>query len=96
MTHQSLPVRPWGRPSSTLLVGTFLLLLALTGSTWWTNGHGGAVDRIATVAFALAMAKMLIIGWVFMDVRSAPRMVVVAFVGWCAVTSLVVLGLLMT
>ncbi|MFJ2154027.1 cytochrome C oxidase subunit IV family protein [Streptomyces microflavus] len=62
-------------------------LMVLTVLSWQLagEGHAGMGTEASTVTlFVLAFGKVLIVGYIFMDLRWAPRALHVAFSLWCA------------
>ncbi|SNB90450.1 Cytochrome C oxidase subunit IV [Streptomyces sp. PgraA7] len=63
-------------------------LMALTTLSWQLagDGHAGMGTQASTVTlFVLAFGKVLIVGYIFMDLRWAPRTLHIVFSCWCAV-----------
>lgn len=60
-------------------------LMVLTVLSWQlaVEGHAGTEASTVTL-FVLAFGKVLIVGYIFMDLRWAPRALHVAFSLWCA------------
>lgn len=78
------------------MVVAWVILVALTTLSWKLAGAGHAglsAEAGAVALLVLAFSKVLIVGYVFMDLRWAPRTLHIAFSGWCAAicTVLVVL-----
>ncbi|MFJ8745990.1 cytochrome C oxidase subunit IV family protein [Embleya sp. NPDC127516] len=63
------------------------VLVALTTLSWKLAGDGHAglgAEASAVVLLVLAFGKVLIVGYVFMELRWAPRTLHVLFSCWCA------------
>jgi hypothetical protein len=69
--------------------GAWVLLIIATGVTWWlgTDHEAKAAGGRILVAMAIPVAflKVYLIGWEFMEVRTAPRALRAVFGAWVAV-----------
>lgn len=70
------------------LSAVWLLLTLVTFVSWWL-GAGGDVQhasaRVTAGVVAIALAKIQLVFWYFMDVRSAPAWLRWSCSGWLAV-----------
>ncbi|MFH9118414.1 cytochrome C oxidase subunit IV family protein [Streptomyces globisporus] len=72
-------------PWATLAAWATLMVLTVLSWQLAGEGHAGMGTEASMVTlFVLAFGKVLIVGYVFMDLRWAPRTLHVAFSLWCA------------
>lgn len=78
-----------------LLTLVWLGLVLATATTWWVGAdHGlGRGDAAALLVIAIAFVKVRFVGLHFMELRTAPRALRLAFEGYLVVTA-VTLGVL--
>jgi len=83
--------------ASTLRHPATLLWLLLAGATilsWFLSGHSASNHALATVSVILiALAKIRLIIWYFMEIRHAPAMWRWIFDGWLAVVGIALIAL---
>ena len=68
------------------VLAVWVALVALTLGSWWVGGdHGIGSARVAgAVVLVVAFVKLRFVGLHFMELRSAPRVMRIAFESWCA------------
>jgi heme/copper-type cytochrome/quinol oxidase subunit 4 len=70
------------------------LLVALTAASWWLGtDHGIAVAAASTVILLVAFAKVMVIGYSFMELRHSAAVLRVAFFGLTAIICTVLVGI---
>lgn len=83
------------------LGAVWAVLVAATCASWWLDAdHGATGDTGRTVAttlvLAIAFAKVRYIGLVFMELRTAPAALRLAFEGWVLLVGGVLIVLYLT
>lgn len=83
------------RTAQAHVIGAWAVLVALTALSWWLGTDHGVSDehaKLATCAVILvAFAKVWVVGHSFMELRHAMSTLRLAFAGWIAITSVLVL-----
>jgi len=72
-------------------ISVWLFLLVLTLVTlWFGTGHGAEdIKYSSTVALLIGLAKVGVVGSVFMHVGNAPLPIKIILYGWCLILSVV-------
>jgi heme/copper-type cytochrome/quinol oxidase subunit 4 len=74
-------------------VGAWVVLMILTGATWWIGADhdpAGLGRDIAMVSLlVLTFAKIYVVGHTFMELREAAAWLHRTFAGWCVALCLV-------
>jgi hypothetical protein len=76
------------------IVLAWALLVALTAASWWLGAdHGIALAAASTVILVVAFAKVMVIGYSFMELKHAAPVLRVAFFGLAATICTVLVGI---
>jgi hypothetical protein len=76
------------------LLLAWALLVALTAVSWWLGtDHSSVVAAASTVILVVAFAKVMVIGYTFMELRHAAPILRGAFFGLAALMCTVLVGI---
>lgn len=77
-----------------LLVAWWAVLIGLTAVSWWLgSSHGPSVSVASAAILIVAYLKIYCVGWSFMELRSAARLLVAIFTIWCLTTCAILIVL---
>jgi hypothetical protein len=86
MTAPTTPIHTASK-HTTYILGAWVILMALTASTWLLgsdHGIAGIGQRFAMVSIlVLTFAKIYVVGHAFMELRSAAPWLTRTFATWC-------------
>lgn len=75
------------------LVLAWAVLVLLTLTSFWFRDHGVGAKVAVVIILSLSFIKVFMVGFSFMELRMAPRVLQTAFAVWCVLSCVLLLVL---